>query len=161
MVSTFGETRASTSPSRLIPDTRAGFGKRGSRLSVRNRECVLQACVMPLLEKHPGVTRCASDISQNASSFASPSSLYPPVYPPMALALPFDRAFENPFLRRRLPARSMYWRTPTPVDIPPRIRAHPPTPPPTYIAHTSNVLGRRGCLPASAYPGIRGALIPF
>lgn len=86
----------------------------------------------------------------------------------MALALSFDRAFENPFLRRRLPARSMYSRTPTytylhpPTDISPRIR------PRTYTrTHIRDMVRGRRRLPArarvcaSAYPGIRGALIPF
>lgn len=52
------------------------------------------------------------DILQNVSFFV-PFSLYPPVYPPMALALFFDRVFENPFRRQRLPARRSMSHTST------------------------------------------------
>lgn len=47
-------------------------------------------------ESRAGPTR---HLAKRLSFFRIPS-LYPPVYPPMALTLSFDRVFENPFLRQ-------------------------------------------------------------
>lgn len=64
--------------------------------------------------------KCARHISQNVSSLVP---LYPFVYSPMALALFFDRVFENPFFRRDF-LRDVRWAR---TSLRTRSRARPHT----------------------------------
>jgi len=84
--------------------------------------------------------------------------LYPLVYPPMALAASFDRVFLNPFLRQRLPARrSVHPGTPLQSLYACLSRPHASI----YRAACHVCLSARARVWERAYPGIRGALIPF